>query len=52
MESTLYGHPGVPVDGPPLPAALGRVRGGNFGVTFEDQGLRARMVLDREPAGP
>ena len=43
MESTLYGHPGEPMPGPPLPAALRDVQPGNFGITFEENGLRARV---------
>lgn len=48
MESTVYGHPGEPKRGPPN-VSLGDVVGGNFGLTFEDQGLRARAVIDRRP---
>jgi hypothetical protein len=29
--------------------ALADVVGGNFGLTFEDLGLRARAVIDRRP---
>jgi hypothetical protein len=48
MESTVYGHPGQPKRGP-ANVALADVIGGNFGLTFEDQGLRARAVIDRRP---
>ena len=48
MESTIYGHPGVPKLGPGVPPELFKFRFGNFGVTFEEQGLRARLMLDRE----
>jgi len=48
MESTVYGHPGQPKRGP-ANVALGDVVGGNFGLTFEDRGLRARAVIDRRP---
>lgn len=47
MESTVYGHPGEPREGPPAPPLLGQVRRGNFGLSFEEQGLRARVVLER-----
>ncbi len=52
MESTVYGHPGEPKPGPQAPPGLLDFRFANFGLTFEDQGLRARLTLDRElPAG-
>lgn len=47
MESTVYGHPGRPKHGPEMPAALDDIRKANFGITFEEQGLRARMELLR-----
>lgn len=48
MESTVYGHPGQPKAGRPAPPQLSRLLSGNFGVTFEQGGLRARVVLQRE----
>jgi len=51
MESTLYGHPGEPKPGPALPAALRDGELGNFGITFEENGLRARVELHRKPRG-
>ena len=48
MESTVYGHPGQPKRGP-ASVALADVVGGNFGLTFEDLGLRARAVINRRP---
>lgn len=47
MESTVYGHPGEPKEGPATPPLLEQVQVGNFGVTFEEQGLRARTQLER-----
>jgi hypothetical protein len=47
MESTAYGHPGQPKSGPSLPATLRNIASGNFGLTFEDDGLRARAELGR-----
>lgn len=47
MESTVYGCPAAPRSGPIAAAALSAVKRGSFGVTFEEQGLRARVVLDR-----
>jgi hypothetical protein len=48
MESTVYGHPGEPKEGPPVAAQLAALRRGDFGLTFENQGLRARVDLERE----
>jgi len=50
MESTVYGHPGEPKNGPAAPPVLSSFRDGNFGLTFEEQGLRARAVLRRAAA--
>ncbi len=46
-ESTVYGHPGQPRSGPKVPPALSLFRQGEFGLTFENQGVRARAVLTR-----
>jgi hypothetical protein len=48
MESTVYGHPGEPKYGPTWPASLARLSHGNFGLTFEDDGLRARIQIRRK----
>ncbi|MCH7728033.1 MAG: hypothetical protein IH991_16385 [Planctomycetes bacterium] len=48
IESTVYGHPAEPKDGPPLPLALQGLVFGNFGITFEENGLRARVELEQE----
>jgi hypothetical protein len=45
MESTVYGHPGEPKQGPPAPPVLSSFRKADFGLTFENQGLRARATL-------
>ena len=47
MESTVYGHPGQPKDGPPAPTVIQSVKSGNFGLSFEEQGLRAKVSLER-----
>ncbi len=47
MASTSYGHPGEPRTGPSLPPALEHILSGNFGLTFEDNGLRARVELEQ-----
>ena len=49
MESTVYGHPGDPKPGPASPEALRRTTFLNFGLTFENQGLRAIVQIDRRP---
>jgi hypothetical protein len=48
MESTVYGHPGEPKKGPDVPFMLGGFSGFNFGLTFEEHGLRAKLDLPRE----
>ena len=50
MESTVYGHPGQPKTGPALPPVLANILHANFGLTFEDEGLRARLEIDRAAA--
>ncbi len=47
MESTVYGCPAAPKPGPAIPPLLNLVKHGDFGLTFEEQGLRARVSLDR-----
>jgi hypothetical protein len=47
MESTVYGSPAEPRTGPVGPDLLRRIERGNFGLTFEEQGLRARVELAR-----
>jgi hypothetical protein len=49
MESTVYGHPGEPKTGPSAPPILSTFGAGEFGLTFEDQGLRARVGLESRP---
>lgn len=48
MESTVYGHPAVPKTGPGLPPTLTQFEHGDFGLTFEEDGLRARVQLKRK----
>ena len=45
MESSVYGHPGEPREGGALPALLQTITAANFGQTFEENGLRARLEL-------
>jgi len=51
MESTVYGHPGSPRQGPGLPAILDRITSADFGLTFEKDGLRAAAEVRRTAAG-
>lgn len=48
FESTIYGHPGQQKTGNTKPAALLGLVQGNFGLTFLDDGLRAKVVLKRK----
>jgi hypothetical protein len=49
MESSVLGHPGRPKNAPALlPAALRNFREAKGGVTFEMNGLRARIELTRD----
>jgi len=52
MESTVYGHPGEPKDGPRTILPLTKIKSVNLGLTFEDQGLSAKVVLDRAAGKP
>jgi hypothetical protein len=47
MASVNYGHPGQPKVGPAASAAL-KGLSANFGLTLENNGLRARAQIDRE----
>ena len=47
VESTVYGHPGEPRTGVSLPVALRAITHGNFGLTFEPNGLRVKVELVR-----
>jgi hypothetical protein len=49
MESKALGHPSRPKGtAGMLPALLNSIRGGQFGITFERDGLRARVDIRRE----
>jgi hypothetical protein len=47
MESTVFGHPAKSKVGVGFPDQLKQLKLGNFGVTFEESGLRARLELNR-----
>ncbi|MCE9592046.1 MAG: hypothetical protein K8S99_16180 [Planctomycetes bacterium] len=52
MESTVYGHPGQPKDGPAAALPIAAFEQSDMGLTFENNGLRARIELDRTPPKP
>jgi hypothetical protein len=47
MESTAFGHPGEPKEGPADVLPFAGFLKGNFGLTFEKEGLRAACELSR-----
>ena len=47
METSDYGSPAAPKPGPALPASLAGFLRGEFGLSFEGEGLRARFELER-----
>ena len=47
MESTVFGCPASPQTPQSLPNVLTSLKGGNMGLTFEDDGLRARAEIKR-----
>ncbi len=47
FESTVYGCPAAPRSGPGVPEQLLSVKSGDFGLTFENRGLRARVQVSR-----
>lgn len=47
MESMVYGHPGEPKRGPALPPALKGFSFGNCGIDFQENGIRARVELEK-----
>jgi hypothetical protein len=48
MESTAFGCPAAPKPGPDALGALKNLRVARFGLTFEEQGLCARVAIDRQ----
>lgn len=48
MESTVYGHPAEPKLGTGAPPQLQDFSRAGFGLTFEEQGLRARAEMTRK----
>ncbi len=48
MEATDYGSPASQKKGPALPGGLAEFARGEFGITFEHDGLRARVKVLRE----
>ncbi|HEV3021221.1 MAG TPA: hypothetical protein VGX76_02095, partial [Pirellulales bacterium] len=52
MESTEYGHPAQPQPGPAAGELLQMIRSVNLGLSFEEQGLRAKAEVERETQVP
>jgi hypothetical protein len=50
MESSAFGHPGEPKEGPGTPAVMQSLLGAHFGLTFEPDGLRAKASVARKAA--
>jgi hypothetical protein len=51
MKSTVLGHPGEPKSGPDTIGPLRDMKSADFGITFQDGGLRAAVEIERQP-GP
>ena len=51
MESTVLGHPGDPRPGPDAIGPLQGLKSADFGITFQDGGLRATVEMERQ-SGP
>jgi hypothetical protein len=49
MESTVYGHPGQPKPGSEKASPVANITSANLGLTFENDGLSGRVVLERNP---
>jgi hypothetical protein len=47
MESSVYGHPAQPKPGPDRILPVANVTSANLGLTFENQGLSAKVILER-----
>jgi len=47
-ESTVFGHPGAPKNGPKDCYPMPGWNYGNFGVEFEKEGIRARVAITRK----
>jgi hypothetical protein len=48
MESTTFGHPAEPKDGPETPPVLASLLAAHFGLTFVEDGLRAKAKVERK----
>ena len=46
----MFGHPGQPKMPAAIASPLAEILHLNFGLTFEDQGLRARLEMEQTPA--
>jgi hypothetical protein len=48
MSSTVYGHPGRPLEGPVVPRWFSDLSSLDLGVTFLEGGLEARVVVEQD----
>jgi len=48
MESTLYGHPGEPKEGPASFGLITGILAAEFGLNFENQGISAKAIMIRD----
>lgn len=49
MSSTVYGHPAGPKAGPAMLPVFEKIIGADAGLTFDGQGARAVMKINRKP---
>jgi hypothetical protein len=52
MESVNFGHPAEPREGPVGQGPFDTIAAADFGITLEERGVRARVLLQPEPAHP
>lgn len=48
FESSVFGHPGNPKMPGQIPTPLSKIKNVRLGVTFEEDGLRAKTVIERK----
>lgn len=51
MKSTAFGHPGEPIPGPVVQVPFTEFGKADFGISFEDGGLRGRVEVDSSEHG-
>ena len=48
VQSSAFGHPGSPKIPDEIPTPLSKTKGVQVGITFEEDGLRAKTVIERD----